>query len=595
MAVTTKNNLINYNDAKTLEMDIIKHNPPSRGTRVLANMIQRLKFFGVVPAGPTREFHHVYDTGKDEYQELQDSIRVFGQWLETSSETRDTAQDQKEAEEYYTRSTEKVLIDGKEINCFAPYNPQYSAIKTITPVQTAAIATLILVWAGALIMWGITTIIVSIGLLTAIYAGDALIHAFLATRMVGDTPETHIDDRVVEALTYSEWPAYTVLCPLYKETEVVPQFVQSMLAMDYPVDKLQILFLTEEDDAETRNALLAMKLPNHFHVITVPDGQPRTKPRACNYGLLQATGKFVVIYDAEDIPDPLQLKKAVLTFAKQGEDTACVQAKLNFYNPAQNLLTRWFAMEYSLWFDVLLPGLQWMRFALPLGGTSNHFRISHLRKVGAWDPYNVTEDCDLGLRLAGLQYRTAMLDSTTYEEANPNFKNWIRQRSRWIKGYMQTYLTHMRNPARYIRQNGLRGFLSLQFVIGAKSIMLLTNPLLWIMFLMYILFRTDVSSLYHVLYPAPTFYASVVSLVFGNFLFLYMALLGAAKRGTYWLVKWALLAPVYWAMMSIAATVAAWQLVTKPHYWEKTKHGLHLKKQQQHMQEQQLNLATETI
>src|SRR5439155_8784218 len=192
----------------------------------------------------------------------------------------------------------------------------------------------------------------------------------------------------------------------------------AMMSIDDPVEKLQILLLTEADDADTRNAIRALTLPSHFKIVTVPQGSPRTKPRACNFGLMQATGQNVVIYDAEDVPEPLQLKKAVLTFANHGSNLACVQAKLNFYNPEQNLLTRWFTAEYSLWFDLILPGLQRAGLSIPLGGTSNHFQIQTLRALGAWDAFNVTEDCDLGLRLARYHFETVILDSVTFEEAN---------------------------------------------------------------------------------------------------------------------------------------------------------------------------------
>ena len=212
--------------------------------------------------------------------------------------------------------------------------------------------------------------------------------------------EEEIDASLVEALRGADWPSYTILCPLYREARIVPQFVRAMMHLDYPVEKLQILFLTEMDDSQTRNAIRALALPPHFQIVTVPEGTPRTKPRACNFGLMQATGQYLVIYDAEDIPEPTQLKKAVLTFANHGPDLGCVQAKLNFYNPHQNVLTRWFTAEYSLWFDLILPGLQRARLALPLGGTSNHFPTRTLRALGGWDAFNVTEDCDLGLRLS---------------------------------------------------------------------------------------------------------------------------------------------------------------------------------------------------
>ena len=369
---------------------------------------------------------------------------------------------------------------------------------------------------------------------------------------------------------------YTILCPLYKEARVVPQFVKAMQGLDYPTDKLQILFLTEEDDNETRDAIEDMNLPAHFEIITVPEGNPRTKPRACNFGLIQSVGQYVVIIDAEDVPDPLQLKKAVLTFANHGPNLACVQAKLNFYNPDQNLLTRWFTAEYSLWFDLILPGLQKAHFQRPVGGTSNHFPTQMIRALGVGDAFNVTEDCDLGLRLAWFKMETVVLDSTTYEEANSRTKNWLRQRSRWIKGYMQTYLVHMREPWHYAREFRIREFLSMQLMIGGKTAVLFINPLLWLALIVSQILKPFIGNAYGELFPAPIVTIGAVCLVVGNFFYLYIYLLACIRRKHYSLVKWTLLIPLYWLLQSVAACIALYQLIVKPHYWEKTEHGLHL-------------------
>jgi cellulose synthase/poly-beta-1,6-N-acetylglucosamine synthase-like glycosyltransferase len=420
-----------------------------------------------------------------------------------------------------------------------------------------------------------------VGLITAVmafYVIDLCLMLLLSIRSMGQINEEKINEAVVKELSQADWPRYTVLCPLYREAAVVPQFVRAMEALDYPDDKLQILFLIEDHDSETRDAIRAMNLPGHFKIVTVPPGEPRTKPRACNFGLLRATGDYVVIYDAEDIPDPLQLKKAVLTFANNGTDLACVQAKLNFYNAEQNLLTRLFTAEYSTWFDLTLPGLQQAQLALPLGGTSNHFRTATLGTLGAWDAFNVTEDCDLGLRLSHYGLKTAVLDSTTYEEANSQWKNWFRQRSRWIKGYMQTYLVHMRQPLRYLHPSNWVNFFSLQFVIGGKAAILLINPLMWTLLLLYLLFHSALNNTYHILFPATALYMGTLCLIFGNFLYTYLHLIGCLKRGQYKLIKWVAFMPLYWALSSVAAMIALYQLIIKPHYWEKTIHGLHLGK-----------------
>ncbi len=505
-------------------------------------------------------------------------IARYAEWLTTQTRRNTQVSMLREMNEYAESAGKTVLVGERKVNIFAPFRPEHSALWVITRWQSIALVVLVLGWCLGLQFLRQQTLIVTMTAITALYFGHLLMTvgmSFLAFRRVS---EEEVDDEIVAALGDADWPYYTILCPLYREARVVPQFVHSMQALDYPPEKLQILFLTEVDDAETRNAIRALALPSHFKIVTVPDGTPRTKPRACNFGLMQAVGQYVVIFDAEDIPDPAQLKKAVLTFANHGPDLACVQAKLNFYNPNQNLLTRWFTSEYSLWFDLTLPGLQRAKLSIPLGGTSNHFPTQILRALGGWDAFNVTEDCDLGLRLSRYQMETVVLNSTTYEEANSRFKNWIRQRSRWIKGYMQTYLINMRRPWRYLRPGRFREFVSLQLVIGGKTAFLFINPFLWCLFALYLFLSQYVGSAYHQLFPKPLLYAGTFTLVFGNFFYIYMYLLACLRRKQYQLIKWAFTIPLYWAMMSIAACMALFQLIVKPHYWEKTEHGLHLGK-----------------
>jgi len=511
---------------------------------------------------------NILDTGIDE------EVKRYAAWLASESRHNSNTRDREQTKEYIESALKTVRVGGQEINLFAPFRREFSAMQTFTRGQAVAISMIGLAGVLGLLFFRTGMLVTAIAVVTVLYLSDLLINTLLAVWTLKQSAEEHIDDAVVHALAGADWPKYTILCPLYREVEVVPQFVEAMLALDYPTDKLQILLLTEEDDASTRQAVQAQRLPRHFIVITVPDGKPRTKPRACNYGLLQATGDYVVIYDAEDIPEPLQLKKAVLTFANQGAEIACVQAKLNFYNTRQNLLTRWFTAEYSLWFDLTLPGLQRLGVPLPLGGTSNHFRADMLRLMGAWDAFNVTEDCDLGLRMVYYGFKTAMLNSTTFEEANSQLKNWIRQRSRWIKGYMQTYLVYMRRPQAYLRPDRLREFFSLQLFVGGKTLVLLANPFMWMLVVLYILLHPI--DLYHTLYPAPVLYMSAACLIFGNFFYTYTHLIGCMKRGYFSLVKWTLFIPIYWAMASVAAFMALQQLILKPHYWEKTQHGLHL-------------------
>jgi glycosyltransferase XagB len=424
-----------------------------------------------------------------------------------------------------------------------------------------------------------TSLIVFIAGLTIIYFGDLLFNLFLIIRSFRKPPEIIVPPEDLRKLDEKTLPNYTVLCPLYKEWKVVPQFIRAMQALDYPKEKLQVMLLLEEDDKETVSEIRRMDLPNYFDIVVVPHSLPKTKPKALNYGIKHTRGEMVVIYDAEDVPERNQLKKAVLAFRSQPENVKCIQAKLNFYNPRQNILTRVFTAEYSLWFDLVLTGLQSIHAPIPLGGTSNHFKKTDIIELKGWDSFNVTEDCDLGMRIVKKGYRTAVMDSTTYEEANSGMMNWFDQRTRWIKGYIQTYFVHMRSPHHFLKHLPDPHVITFQLIVGGKIASMLINPIMWGVTISYFLFRSTLGPQIEAFYPTPILYLAVLCIIFGNFLYLYYYMVGCAKRGQWSLIKYVFLVPVYWLAMSAAAYTAWYRLVKQPHYWSKTKHGLHLEKE----------------
>ena len=451
------------------------------------------------------------------------------------------------------------------------------ALKTFSFWQTLLLGSFVLALVIGVIINLPLTLTLLIGILTVFYFLDVVFTFFVVLKSLDLPPEIDFDMDELQKIDDKDLPTYSILCPLYKEASVLPQFVENIKKLKYPIEKLEVLLLLEENDEETIDLAKNLNLPSFFKIVIVPDSLPKTKPKACNYGLNLAKGKYVVIYDAEDQPDIWQLKKAYLAFKKLPEQTACLQAKLNYYNPHHNLLTRLFTAEYSLWFDIVLPGFQSINTAIPLGGTSNHFKLTILKKLKGWDPFNVTEDADLGIRLFKFGYKTAIIDSTTLEEANSKIRNWLRQRSRWIKGYFQTYLVHMRNPVSFVREHKGHAFI-FQLVIVARTTFMLINPILWAMTILYFAAYQIVGPAIEALYPAPVFYMAVSALVFGNFIYLYNYMIGCAKRGHWPVVKYVFLIPFYWLAVSVAAGVAAIQLFTKPHYWEKTVHGFHLEK-----------------
>lgn len=369
----------------------------------------------------------------------------------------------------------------------------------------------------------------------------------------------------------SELPVYTIMVPLFREASVLPILARSLGELDYPASKLDIKLILEESDRETLDAAKALNLPDHFEFIIVPTSLPQTKPKACNFALPFVRGDYVVIYDAEDCPEPKQLKKAVAAFRLGDERLACVQAQLNYYNWNENWLTRQFAIEYSAFFDLLLPMMVRLGLPIPLGGTSTHFRTNVLRKAGAWDPYNVTEDADLGIRLALLGYRCGIIQSTTQEEANCRLPNWIRQRSRWIKGWLQTWLVRMRHPVRLYRQLGPKGFISFQLLIGGFTLSNIVHPLFYVSIAISIA-ATGVPANFGDGTGLAVF--NLLVLISGYSVAVAAGIAAVAVRGMPSLLNHAVMMPAYWLLISLAAYKAMWQLVTRPFHWEKTDHGI---------------------
>ena len=450
--------------------------------------------------------------------------------------------------------------------------PDQSARWVLSKGQKIGLVAGLVGFVASLAAFPVATGTAAMALTTIFYVSFSVYKFYLAYNAIAHTLEIGTTDEEVEALDDRFLPLYTILVPLYKETEVLPRLVQAIERLDYPKPKLDVKLLLEEDDTETIEFARAANLPAHFKIVVVPKGLPKGKPKACNYGLIYARGDFVVIFDAEDLPERDQLKKAVVAFNKADDRVACIQAKLNYFNRDQNLLTRWFTTEYSMWFDLFLPGLDASHAPIPLGGTSNHFRAHRLRELGAWDPYNVTEDADLGIRLFKAGLKTAVIDSTTYEEANSEIYNWIRQRSRWVKGYIQTYLVHMRNPLLLLRQLGLKDFFSFQMVVGGTFFGFLMNPVFWVLTAGWFMFHWG---WIREVFPPLLFYMGAFNLYIGNFAFTYLNVAGCLRRRYYDMVKYALMTPIYWALMSVAAWKGFLQLFYAPSYWEKTKHGLY--------------------
>lgn len=444
--------------------------------------------------------------------------------------------------------------------------PALSAHRVVTPGQGAALALFSAVIALAAWRTPIAMCTAFVMAMSLVFNAGTLFRVVLS--WLGGLPRA--EAVALPSHDDPNLPVYSILIPLFREAKIVPDLRRALLSLDYPSDRLDIKLIVEADDEETAKACDELGELRGFEVVRVPPSLPRTKPKAVNFALRHARGDLLVIYDAEDRPEPDQLLKAVAAFRSLPRAVACLQARLTFYNQ-DGWLPKLFALDYFLWFNSMLPGLERLGVPMPLGGTSNHFRTAVLREIGAWDPFNVTEDADIGIRLAQLGYRTAMLDSTTFEEAPTQVGVWIKQRSRWLKGYMQTWLVHGRNAGTLIRQVGIGGFLAFQLFVGGAVLSALINPILWAIFALS----------YAV--PFPIFgnfpgdalgYTSAVGAIGSNGLLTYLAVAGPARRGDPKLAPYGLTVAIYWMLISIAGYRGLWHLVTKPFHWEKTTHGL---------------------
>ncbi|MBW1982127.1 MAG: glycosyltransferase [Deltaproteobacteria bacterium] len=470
--------------------------------------------------------------------------------------------------DHYYRET---LIDASIYGLFYR-NPEESALRVFTTSQIVAMGCLLLAGLVWLYVDAVSLLIFIFLLMQMFYfvtVAFRLLLSLVGARCEVSEPITPED---IAALDDKDLPPYSVLIPVYREPEVLPTLIDSLKKIDYPPNKLDVLLLLEENDQLTLEAAKKAQPPGNWRFVIIPDTFPKTKPKACNYGVYFCRGTYLTIYDAEDIPEPDQLKKAVAAFNKHGDSHLCFQAALNYFNANENFITRLFTLEYSYWFDYLLPGLDRLQLPIPLGGTSNHFQVKHLKALGAWDPFNVTEDADLGIRGSANGLTVGVINSTTYEEANSRYGNWIRQRSRWIKGYIQTALVFNRHPWELLKKLGIKKWLAFQLFIGGTPVTFLINPIVWAIFLYWLATQSKVLD---PLFPPLLTYLGLYNLIIGNFMGIYLNMMAVFRRKLYGHVPYALLNPLYWLFFhSVAAYKALWQLFSKPFYWEKTTHGI---------------------
>ena len=445
-------------------------------------------------------------------------------------------------------------------------NPEFSANEPVVRWQRWAMGAIVF----AVVLGAVLAPRTTLAVLLAFLAIPFLCVVLLRTSALFYLWKERAKEIPPDPLRDDELPTYSVLVPLFEEAEIVPDLIEALEAIDYPRDKLEVFLIVESADPKTYNAVFDTPLPEFMRVIVVPTRPPQTKPQALNYAFQFAKGSCVVVYDAEDMPDPEQLRCAAALLMRDS-NIGCVQACLNVYNSKESFFTRQFTIEYTALFDCILPTLRMLGFPVPLGGTSNHFPRAVLSELGGWDSYNVTEDADLGICLARADYRVAILSSTTWEEAPENYSIWLRQRTRWLKGWMQTYLIHMRQPRRLLHELGGRGFIGLQVFMGGVLLSVLVHPWFYVLALLDlwsgVIFHSAVSTTGEALW-----WIGVFNLIAGYFAGVALGIAAVRARGWHHLALSGLWMPVYWLLISGAAYRALWQLAHAPFYWEKTEH-----------------------
>ena len=472
----------------------------------------------------------------------------------------------REREIEIAKRKKKALLLNQSIHNLSNSLPHYCAKGTFTGWQATAFSITLIGLGWLIYSNNQQALFFCVMFLSAFYTASILLRGLL---LASFNPTPNPTTGLIQ--TDEALPTYSILVALYKEANQIEALTQSLWNLDWPKHKLDIKLICEADDYETIEAILNANLPSCFELIQVTPAYPRTKPKALNYALPLCRGEYLVLYDAEDHPSPGQLKEAYAKFMMEDEKLACLQAPLHIHNHNQNWLSAMFAIEYVTLFNGILPVLAKWNVPIPLGGTSNHFKTHILKKIGAWDPYNVTEDADLGVRLFREGYRCNTITLPTYEEAPPEFIPWVKQRTRWLKGWMQTVLVHSRNPFHFMSDMGFKNTFAFHLLLTSIIISALIHPV----FLCIILWQ-----LLSLGTPSPSgvdgflVATSVFNLVGGYTtygLLAYAVLKTSRYKGC---AKLLFTLPIYWVLISIAGWRAFIHLIVKPHEWEKTPHGL---------------------
>jgi cellulose synthase/poly-beta-1,6-N-acetylglucosamine synthase-like glycosyltransferase len=394
--------------------------------------------------------------------------------------------------------------------------------------------------------------------------------AAFATQIIHKTAEQPLPFSPRQSLPY-RLPKVSMLVPLLHEKEIAGALIKRLSKLTYPKSQLEVVLVLEAGDVITRQTLAHTALPPWISVIEVPEANRlTTKPRALNYALDFCQGSIVGVWDAEDAPEPDQIEKVVTRFQEAPPNVACLQGILDYYNSQANWLSRCFTIEYASWWRMILPGAARLGLVIPLGGTTLFFRRDILEQLSGWDAHNVTEDADLGVRLARRGYVTELLPTVTYEEANCRLWPWVRQRSRWLKGFLITWCVHMRNPTKLLAELGWLRFLGVQTMMFATFAQFALAPFLWTFWLTLLGLTHPIE----ISLGAPVLWSMVAVFIVAETLNLGLSLVAVSGKGHRHLMWWVFTTPLYFTLGTLAAIKALYEFVVSPFFWDKTEHGV---------------------
>jgi cellulose synthase/poly-beta-1,6-N-acetylglucosamine synthase-like glycosyltransferase len=514
--------------------------------------------YGVVPWREDAQALYVATSSPADFKELRRALGPLGARL--FPVIVDEAQIQAHQSRLYGMELAKkaaLRVDASE-SCRNWHEGARRRSKGAATVCAAAIGSLVL-WPTSTITAGVLLAVLTLVMTTTLKAATLVSHMRQTSATDRETPQPF------------RMPRVSVLVPLLKEREIAGQLIARLSRLTYPKSLLNVVLVLEEGDRLTRDTIARTRLPDWMSVIEVPEaGNLTTKPRALNYALDFCKGSIVGVWDAEDWPEPDQIEKVVTRFNAAPPNVVCLQGILDYYNSRTNWLTRCFTIEYAMWWRIVMPGIARLGLVVPLGGTTLFFRRSVLEDLGGWDAHNVTEDADLGVRLARHGYVTELLPTVTREEATSRAWSWVRQRSRWLKGFLITYMVHMRSPRALLRDLGFLRFMGVQTLFLASVSQFAAAPLLWSFWL----------SFFGVTHPvATTLGPGVMWGLAGLFLTaealnIVIGLIAVSGRGHRHLMPVVPTMMIYFTLGALAAYKALWELIRVPFYWDKTQHGV---------------------